>query len=778
METLRLPWFRRIPVLFLAIGLLPTVIFGADSQRKPFTVRDSIALTKVLDFNTSDGEQAPGLFSPDRSHLVILTRRGDLARNVNVETLLLFDAREIQTYLSSANVKPEPHAKELVAVSAHQPWDGISHVSWLNNQDICFTAKLDSDFAQAFSINIADGKRTQLTHSTSGVLSFAVAANKVVYYTLASATNSRPREVGWRSFGELIEPDGSAAHGSPLVELFVKSTNGEQSRRIDMPVSRLSQTFQRIWIAPTGNYAISFRPAASWSSDWADYKIPHYELFGYSPDKMAGGDYTSPEVQNRTQYQLIDLRNGAAKPLLNAPSGFLAQNYTPAVVFWPSDGKSVIVSDTFLPLDTGDQQTNHQRQLGPAIAEIDLASGKVTEITSEPYITPETDRGSAALEHIVSIEWDAKENLLTVRKQQRGKELSSQAFHKVDGAWRQEPGRAEEAVSKQEVTVSREEGLNERPKLYAKGLSCGCRKLLYDPNPQSDQFNFGHAEIFDWTDANSNSWHGGLIYPISYVKGKKYPLVVQTHGFNADEFLIDGPDGYTTAFAAQPLANSGFLVLQIGDSRQAMTLDEHEGERYAEGFHAGIEKLISEGLADPAKIGLISFSRTGWHTLYLLKKYPDLLTAVTMADAGLIGYVADILSVNSPKDFKMQFSKVVGGIQKPADWMEKSAMYQLSAIETPVRLEANDPGSAVATWEMYSLLRSANRAVDFVYFPQGNHILFSPENRLGSQGGNVDWFRFWLQNYEDPDPAKAEQYARWRELKKQQAANAVTDHAR
>ena len=37
----------------------------------------------------------------------------------------------------------------------------------------------------------------------------------------------------------------------------------------------------------------------------------------------------------------------------------------------------------------------------------------------------------------------------------------------------------------------------------------------------------------------------------------------------------------------------------------------------------------------------------------------------------------------------------------------------------------------------------------------------------GIAGRSVDRFRFWLQDYEDPDPAKAEQYKRWRELKKQ-----------
>jgi len=33
-------------------------------------------------------------------------------------------------------------------------------------------------------------------------------------------------------------------------------------------------------------------------------------------------------------------------------------------------------------------------------------------------------------------------------------------------------------------------------------------------------------------------------------------------------------------------------------------------------------------------------------------------------------------------------------------------------------------------------------------------------------------FRFWLQDYEDPDPAKAEENARWRELRKLQEENA------
>jgi hypothetical protein len=37
----------------------------------------------------------------------------------------------------------------------------------------------------------------------------------------------------------------------------------------------------------------------------------------------------------------------------------------------------------------------------------------------------------------------------------------------------------------------------------------------------------------------------------------------------------------------------------------------------------------------------------------------------------------------------------------------------------------------------------------------------------------VDWFCFWLKGEEDPDPDKAEQYKRWRELRKLQSNNKV-----
>ena len=57
------------------------------------------------------------------------------------------------------------------------------------------------------------------------------------------------------------------------------------------------------------------------------------------------------------------------------------------------------------------------------------------------------------------------------------------------------------------------------------------------------------------------------------------------------------------------------------------------------------------------------------------------------------------------------------------------------------------------------------------FYPEGEHVLVRPQQKLFSEQSAVDWYRFWLKNEEDSDPVKAEQYARWRELRKLQRAS-------
>jgi hypothetical protein len=76
--------------------------------------------------------------------------------------------------------------------------------------------------------------------------------------------------------------------------------------------------------------------------------------------------------------------------------------------------------------------------------------------------------------------------------------------------------------------------------------------------------------------------------------------------------------------------------------------------------------------------------------------------------------------------------------------------------------------SVLEMWQPYAALRYLNKPVDLIVLNSTEYILSNPAARTASQGGTVDWFWFWLKGEEDPDPAKSEQYARWRELRKMQ----------
>jgi hypothetical protein len=61
-----------------------------------------------------------------------------------------------------------------------------------------------------------------------------------------------------------------------------------------------------------------------------------------------------------------------------------------------------------------------------------------------------------------------------------------------------------------------------------------------------------------------------------------------------------------------------------------------------------------------------------------------------------------------------------------------------------------------------------------VLLQPGTHVETNPQQRLATQGTNLDWFRFWLKDYEDPNPDKKEQYRRWEHLRELRDANAKT----
>jgi hypothetical protein len=105
-------------------------------------------------------------------------------------------------------------------------------------------------------------------------------------------------------------------------------------------------------------------------------------------------------------------------------------------------------------------------------------------------------------------------------------------------------------------------------------------------------------------------------------------------------------------------------------------------------------------------------------------------------------------------------------------WLKRSPGFNLDKVNAPLLVVGEGPYSLLfLMWEPYAGLRYLRKPVDLVMLNTDEHVLTTPAVRMASQTGSVDWFRFWLQGYEDPDPTKTEQYARWHELRTMHAEN-------
>ena len=118
------------------------------------------------------------------------------------------------------------------------------------------------------------------------------------------------------------------------------------------------------------------------------------------------------------------------------------------------------------------------------------------------------------------------------------------------------------------------------------------------------------------------------------------------------------------------------------------------------------------------------------------------------------------------RDFFRQNLEKVWGLGPPdtdiADWRRRSPSLQVDRINAPVLMQLPEQ-EARQSPELQARLTAAGKG-ELHVFPFAPHIKVEPRQKHSVYQRNLDWFRYWLQGHIDPDPAKADQYARWARL--------------
>ena len=707
----------------LALALLASFItacstISADEHpaaKRPVTVRDTIEITELADrryFLGGAPEYPVAIFSPDRKRFLIRLKQGSVERNVVEYRLVLYDSEQA---LAS------PQGEVLLRMSSTSNREAIQQVRWLNNTTITFLGEDPGKLPAVYEFNVDSKRLTRLTNHSTAVVSYDISRDgeQLIFETAPKRKRISESEEALRdgvvitsqTVNELL--DDGTERDDPIIdrELFVQGQNKKENRvhSFDFLTEYLPLS-----LSPDGRFAVLPVYVSAIPEAWANYEDE--VLRPYIVQKRKPGT-----MSNVVQYMLVDIAQATMRPLLDAPV-----RWSDEEIAWPSAGDSVIVTGTFLPFGTAETEDG-ARKHGFAV-EVEIPTSKIHKITGD----------RVSISH-----WNAQKQEITLALKHAVDGATTKTYAKRDGRWIEIPFSAKESEDSR-IEISLEEDKNTPPRIFATDRISGRRSLLLDLNPQLRHFAIGTVETVRWKATDGHEVEGGLYFPPNYERGKRYPLVIQTHGYDPQRFCLNGP--WNSAFAAQPLAAHGIMVLQVGDSvaegeDRKYTNTPAEGPRRMAAFEGAVDELDRRGFIDRDRVGLIGFSRTAFHVAFTLTHSRYKFRAAVLADGFDGGYMGQLLWRLPDGDGVNGGPPIGSGLMS---WFEKSPAFQIDKVSTPVRLEFYGPVHFLAGWEWFSLSSILNKPVHFVWLPRGTHLLVKPCERIASQQGTVDWFEHWL----------------------------------
>lgn len=323
------------------------------------------------------------------------------------------------------------------------------------------------------------------------------------------------------------------------------------------------------------------------------------------------------------------------------------------------------------------------------------------------------------------------------------------------------------------LVCTREDSRTPR-KVVAIDIDTGHSRTIFDPNPEFASIRLGPVMRLKWrNDLGLEAW-GDLVLPPDYRPGTKLPMVVVQ--YHSDGFLRGGTGDEYPIFL---LAQRGFAVLsterpeffaaaypRLKTWYQLNAINQKGwGERRSllSSVLTGVRLAVKRGYADPARVGITGLS-DGATTVAFALINSKAFAAAALSTCCMEPYTTAIYGGIAWADWLRGMGYPPAKDPAPAFWRDMSLARNASRIDTPLLMQLADREFRLSL-EAYGALREFNKPVEMYVYPDEYHVKWQPVHRRAVYERNLDWFSFWLQRREDPDPAKAAQYARWRAMR-------------
>jgi len=307
------------------------------------------------------------------------------------------------------------------------------------------------------------------------------------------------------------------------------------------------------------------------------------------------------------------------------------------------------------------------------------------------------------------------------------------------------------SVQNGQIFIYQQQNFDRSPQLmFQKGTVTP--KLLFQSNPQQEKYNWGKSDLIEYRNSKGSNLKGVLFYPANYNPLKKYPMLVHVyekqsnelhHFVNPSQFTEDG-------FNVTNFTTQGYFVLypdiqlEVGNPGIAAT----------DCVVSATKEIISRGLVNPEKIGLIGHSFGGYETAFIITQTD--LFAAAVAGAGITDLNSFYLTVGwdtgRPDMFRFendQWKINKSPFEDPQAYSRNSPMTAATKIITPALLWSGKEDRHV-DWhqsvEFYLALRRLNKKHTMLLYPNEGHAILNPTNQKDLFERVQQWFGYYLKD--------------------------------
>lgn len=302
------------------------------------------------------------------------------------------------------------------------------------------------------------------------------------------------------------------------------------------------------------------------------------------------------------------------------------------------------------------------------------------------------------------------------------------------------------------AVVYLQQTFNNSPRLIFRDKQNSKNTILALSNVHQKNFQWGQSKMVYFENKKKKTLNASLFYPAGYIPEKKYPMIVYIYSTvsEAKNEYVNPSLHNVMGFNISNLTTKGYFVLlpdiayEIGDP----------GISASECVSSAVEKVLSIGLVDKKRVGLIGHSFGGYEVNFIVTQTG--IFAAAVSGSAVSDNISHYFTVNTNNNMgeswryeNQQYRMGKSFYQDKEAYFRNNPILHADNIETPILTwqgALDENVQPTQGKEFFLALRRLGKKNVMLIYPDDGHILSRSDNQEDLTRKIEDWFGYYLKD--------------------------------